>query len=70
MERREIAMNWSDVTAFSVYMRSTLCAHSRRYITVLLSDIHLSTESILFQATILFVLMFQNDSLVCFSLER
>ncbi len=35
-----------------------------------LRDIHLSKGSIVFQVTILFILMFQNYSLVCFSKAR
>ncbi len=75
-ERREIAMNWSEwpgMTAFCDYRDSTLCTLSRLYNTVWLSQkgyINLREEIIVFCVMFLFVLMFQNDSLVCFSWVR
>ncbi len=60
-DRLELDMNWSEWQLLVTERSSNLIWLSQnRYI-------HLSKEIVVFQVIILFVLMFQNDSLVRFS---
>ncbi len=65
MERHEITMNWSEWHLLVIIDGELFACILSRF-DCLRTD-HLSKEIIVFQVIIFFVLMFQTDSLVCFS---